>query len=120
MEKDQIQFAKGVVAGIIVMILFAVVTVNILSLIPLFSPFIGGIVAGAVAGKDFLNGGKAGIVAGFLGAIAVALDVIGKIGFLTAAAPIPLAAGVLFFILALMYFPILGFIGGAAGGYLRK
>ena len=121
MEKDKIQFGEGVIAGLIVMILFAVVTVNIYNLVPLFGPVIGGIVAGAIAGKDFLNGAKAGMLAGFIGAVVVALDFMAHTGYLSAAAPVSAqAVGVLVFILALFYFPILSFIGGAAGGYFRK
>jgi len=121
MEKEKIQFGEGVIAGLIIMILFAVVTVNIYNLVPLFGPFIGGIVAGLIARKDFLNGAKAGMLAGFIGAVIVALDFMAHTGIFQAAAPVSAqAVGVLYFILALFYFPVLGFIGGAAGGYYRK
>jgi len=114
------QFYKAVIAGVIVMVLFALITVNILAIMPLGGPLVGSIVAGYIAGKDFLNGAKAGIVAGLAGGVLVALDMFSHIAFIRMSVPqISGIEGVLFLVLALIYFPILGFIGGAAGGILK-
>ena len=120
MDQEKIRFGTAVVAGAVVMILFALVTVNIMRLIPLAGPFIGGLVAGFLAGKDFQNGGKAGALAGWLGAVFVWVDIMMNTGFFPTAIPLPPAAGVFFLIVAIFYFPILAFIGGAAGGILRR
>jgi hypothetical protein len=102
------------------MILFALVTVNIMQLIPLAGPFVGGLVAGLIAGKDFLNGAKAAFIAGFLGAVGVAMDLMADIAFFKVAVPqSPQIDGVLFLVVALFYFPILAFLGGALGGAIR-
>jgi len=111
------KLVKAVLAGVVVMVIFAVITVNILALIPLAGPVVGGIVAGYIAGKDFLNGAKAGIIAGFAGGVLVAFDVFARLGILRMSVPqIPGVEGVLFLVLAIFYFPILAFIGGAIGG----
>ncbi|HXX55211.1 MAG TPA: DUF5518 domain-containing protein [Methanoregula sp.] len=120
MEKEKIRFGLAVVAGVVVMFLFALVFVNKFQLVPFTGPFVGGLVSGLVAGKDFLNGGKAGISAGLIGAALVSLDFISNAGFLKAAMPpFPGVAGVLFLVLAICYFPILSFIGGSIGARLR-
>jgi hypothetical protein len=121
MDKEKLRFSAAIIAGFMVMVLFAMITVNIMQLIPLVGPFVGGLVAGLIAGKDFLNGAKAGIVAGFLGAVGVALDVMAATSYLKSAVPqFPQVAGVLFLVVALFYFPILAFLGGALGGAIGK
>ncbi len=120
MDKEKIRFIVAIIAGFIVMILFAMVTVNIMELIPFFGPVIGGFVAGLIAGKDFLNGGKAAVVAGLMGAVGVGLDMMADTSFFKVAIPqSPQIAGLLFLFVALFYFPILSFIGGAVGGALE-
>ena len=122
MEKEKIQFGTAVLLGFVVMILFALLTVNILELIPVVGPFFGGIVAGYYAGKDFLNGAKAGLVSGMLGLTAVSIDFMLNTGYLGAAVPHVLqVAGIMFLIWAMIiYFPVLAFIGGAIGGSLKR
>ncbi len=122
MESEKLQFWTAVFLGFVVMILFAILTVNILELIPVVGPFFGGIVAGYFAGKDFLNGAKAGLASGLLGLLAVSIDFMLNTGYLRAAIPHALqVAGVLFLIWAMIiYFPILAFIGGALGGPLKR
>jgi hypothetical protein len=120
MEKEKTRFGIAVILGFIVMILFALVWVNRLDMIPVPGPFFGGIVAGYLAGKDFLNGGKAGLISGIFGAIAVSIDLMLNTRYLMTAIPsFSQLAGVLFLIVAIIYFPVLAFIGGALGGLLK-
>jgi hypothetical protein len=121
MKQETARLWLGVIAGLIVMFLVTLVTVNLLDFIPLVSPVIGGLVAGFIAGKGIENGGKAGTATGLLGAIIVSLDFLFRIGYLQGftLAFRSLNAD-LFLLLAAMYFAILGFISGAIGGYLRQ
>ncbi len=120
MEKEQARFAVAVAFGFFIMILFAVVTVNILKLIPLAGPFVGGFVAGYLCQKGYLIGGRAGMTAGIFGAFAVWIDLILNTRYLTSTVPtVPGVAGVLLLILAIIYFPVLAFLGGAFGGMVK-
>ena len=120
MEKEKVQFGAAVVIAAIVMILFALYTVNIVRSVPLVGPFVAGIVAGIVAGKNLLNGAKAGMIAGLIGAVLVAFDVFANIPFIRMSVPqFTDIGGVFFLVIALFYFSILGFIGGAIGGMVR-
>jgi hypothetical protein len=120
MEQGQKNFWLAVVAGIIVMIVFGLITVNILSFIPLAGPFIGGLVAGLIARKDVMNGGKAGLVAGIIAAVVISIDMMLGLGYLQGSVAILVtAAGGLVMIMEIIYFAILGFIGGALGAALR-
>ena len=87
MEQEKIQFTVAIIIGFVVMILFGIITVNIMQLIPIFGPFVGGIVAGIIAGKNFLNGAKAALIAGLLGAVAVSVDFIANTSYVTMAVP---------------------------------
>lgn len=123
MERATIQFIAAVIAGLVVMILFAGVTVNLMQSIPIAGPFVGGLVAGAIAGtrRDYLRGGLAGAVAGLLGAVVVAADLMADTSLLRIAVPpFPKLAGFLFLVVAVFYFPILAFIGGVFGGMVRR
>ncbi len=122
MEKEKIRFWTAVLVGFVVMLLFAILTVNVMDLVPVVGPFFGGIVAGYLAGKDLLNGAKAGFAAGVLGLAAVSIDFMANTGYLRAAIPSVLqVAGVLFLVWAMIvYFPILAFTGGALGGAVRR
>jgi len=120
MDKDDMRFWTAIVGGVVVMLLLSLVTVNILKLIPFVSPVIGGLAAGLISGKGPINGAKAGIAAGLIGAVVVGIDYELSTGLLSGAVPaIPAFTGVLFLVLALFYYPILSFIGGAVGGALR-
>ena len=120
MEKNDLLFWKAVIGGVVVMILIALVTVNILKFVPFVSPFIGGLAAGLIYGKGFLEGSKVGIVSGLLGAVAVGIDFMTRLGLLQGAVPqVPAFTGILFLVLALFYFPILSLIGGTIGGGIR-
>ena len=115
------RFWWAVIGGVVVMILIALITVNILKFVPFVSPFIGGLAAGLIYGKGYLDGGKAGIIAGLIGAVVVAIDFVASLGLLQGAVPqIPAFTGILFLVLALFYFPILSFIGGTIGGGIRR
>jgi hypothetical protein len=120
MEQEMRNFWLGVISGLIVMFLVAIVTVNLLDLIPLVSPFIGGLVAGYITRKDILTGGKAGILTGVLGAVMISLDFLIHTGFLQRVTVAFQFFGVDIFVLGvIIYFAILGSIGGAIGGFLR-
>ena len=119
MEQEKIQFTVAIIIGFVVMILFGIITVNIMQLIPIFGPFVGGIVAGIIAGKNFLNGAKAALIAGLLGAVAVSVDFIANTLYVTMAVPQYFQIfGVFFLVISLFYFSILAFLGGALGGAL--
>ena len=120
MEQEKIQFTVAIIIGFVVMILFGIITVNIMQLIPIFGPFVGGIVAGIIAGKNFLNGAKAALIAGLLGAVAVSVDFIANTSYVTMAVPQYFQIfGVFFLVISLFYFSILAFLGGALGGAAR-
>src|SRR5512138_1003297 len=115
------RFWMSVALGVIVMILIAIFTVNALDLVPLVGPFVGGLVAGWALRKDFLRGGIAGVAAGLIGAVIVAFDFMMQTGYTRAALSHFRPIADLFFLgVALIYFPVLGFIGGAIGGLLRR
>ena len=123
MESEKLQFWTAVFLGFVVMILFAILTVNILNALYRWSVrSSAGSLPGNFAGKDFLNGAKAGLASGLLGLLAVSIDFMLNTGYLRAAIPHALqVAGVLFLIWAMIiYFPILAFIGGALGGPLKR
>jgi uncharacterized membrane protein (Fun14 family) len=108
-------------AGVLVMILFALISVNIFESVPVIGPFAGGIVAGFIAGKGLVNGGKAGLYAGLIGAVLVSVDFMANLGILRVnMQPLPPVTGVLFLILALFYFSVIAFLGGAIGGRVRR
>lgn len=108
MEKKTL-FVIGVLAGIVVMILSALVMVNIFNLIPIVGPFFGGIVAGVIVGENFFTGAKAGLIAGLFGAIAVAIDFTSHTTYLLGATPgFAAGLGIFFLVLSLFYFTILG------------
>jgi hypothetical protein len=110
----------AIIAGVVVMILFALVSINIFESVPIIGPFAGGIVAGVIAGKGVINGGKTGLFAGLIGAVLVSLDFMANLGVLrTTLSPLPEVTGVLFLVVALFYFSIIAFLGGAIGGKLR-
>ncbi|HSQ94302.1 MAG TPA: hypothetical protein VLL74_08420 [Methanoregula sp.] len=142
MEQNRVRFASAVVLGFIVMVIFAVITVNILDLIPLAGPFFGGLAAGYYNGKDpllpessgpFFSGlaagdrkthltdGSAGFLSGIFGAVVVGFDFFLNTGLVRAAGlQIPEIGGLVFLLIALIYFPVLAFIGGVIGGLLKR
>ena len=142
MEQNRVRFASAVVLGFIVMVIFAVITVNILDLIPLAGPFFGGLAAGYYNGKDpllpessgpFFSGlaagdrkthltdGSAGFLSGIFGAVVVGFDFFLNTGLVRAAGlQIPEIGGLVFLVMALIYFPVLAFIGGVIGGLLKR
>jgi len=120
MAQERDNFWMAVIIGVVVMILFALITVNIFQLIPIFGPFIGGLVSGLIARKSIMNGGKAGLIAGIIGGVIVSIDFLLGTSFLQGSvAPFAAAAGSLVIIIAIIYFAILGWIGGAVGAVLR-
>jgi hypothetical protein len=120
MKQETRNFVLGVIAGLIVMFLIAILTVNIIGMVPFVSPFIGGLVAGYIARKDILTGGKAGVATGVLGAVVISLDFLIRTGYLHGITDAFQSIGPDVFMLGvIIYFAVLGFIGGAIGGYLR-
>ncbi len=142
MEQDRVRFSVAVILGFVVMVLFAVLTVNILDFIPLAGPFFGGLAAGYYNGKDpllpessgpFFSGlaagdgkahltdGSAGFLSGIFGAIVIGFDFFLNTGLVRAAGlQIPELAGLFLLLVAFIYFPVLAFIGGVFGGLLRR
>jgi hypothetical protein len=121
MKQETINFWLGVITGLIVTFLVVLITVNLLTLVALVSPFIGGLVTGLIARRDIMNSGKAGIVMGVISAIAISLNFLLRTGYLQGLTVAFQSMGAdLFIIGAIIYFGILGFIGGAVGWYLRR
>jgi hypothetical protein len=111
----------AVITGVIVMLAFAVIFVNLFSFVPFIGPFVGGLVAGLMIRRGTLEGGRAGLYSGVAGAFIVSLDYLLGTGFLTGATiPVVYATVGVFVIMAIIYFAFLAFIGGAIGGLVRK
>jgi hypothetical protein len=120
MDTETRTFWISVIAGVVVMLAFAMVFVNVYNLIPVINPLVGGLVAGLIVRKGLLNGGRAGLVSGIAGGLIVSLDYLLGTGFLHAATiPVTALTGSLFIIVSIIYFAILAFIGGAIGGLVR-
>ncbi len=120
MDKDTQTFWISVIAGIIVMLAFAVAFVNTVKFVPFIGPFVGGLVAGLIR-RGLLPGGKAGLVSGIVGGLIVSIDYLLGTGYLQGAAiPMIIPIGSVFIIMSIIYFAILAFIGGAVGGWARK
>jgi len=107
-------FWLGVIVGWVLMVVLS-------PLLPVLGPLVAGFVAGLLARQGLWNGGKAGFLAGVLGAlIAGVLLIIGGtffLGILGFIASLGVAAVLL---TAFLYFGVLGFVGGAVGGFLAK
>ena len=120
MDKEIKAFWTAVIAGVIVMLAFAVVTVNIYHLIPILNPFVGGLVTGLIARRGPMYGGRAGVVSGIIGGLIVSLDYLLGTGFLEGTTvALATLTGSLFLIVLIPFFAILSFIGGAVGGQIR-
>jgi hypothetical protein len=114
------RFWIAALLGVIIMVLIAFLTAGIWDLLPLAAPFIGGYAAGFISGRKFPRGGVAGMAAGVIGVIVVTFDVLFNSSFLHDLAPRLLPFdGMLFLVVALIYLPVAGFIGGALGGRKR-
>jgi hypothetical protein len=121
MDSDGTQLTVAVICGLVVMILWAVFTRFILDFLPVGSPFIGGLAAGFAAGGGYLGGARVGAIAGALGAVVVVVDLVLFAGFLRSAVPVDAAVvGLLFIVVAIIFFPVLGAIGGIFGGLIRS
>ena len=120
MDTETKTFWISVIAGVIVMLAFAVLSVNILDLIPIINPLIGGLVAGLIIGRGALCGSKAGVVAGIAGGVMVFLDYLLGTGFMESVTiPMATLTGSVLILVLIPYFAILGLIGGAIGGMVR-
>lgn len=98
------------------------VIITILDLmVPFMGPLIGGFAAGLIAGGGTVNGGKAGFVAGVLATIIVGIVLIAGMASSPVMEYIPQAGtGYFLFITLTLYLALFGFLGGLAGGVLRK
>jgi hypothetical protein len=121
MEQDVKNLWIGVVIGFIIMIVFALISIRSLIFIPLLGPFVGGLVAGYIVHKDIMSGGKAGLCAGILAAIVVSLDFMLGLKYLQGATmSFIVGTGSLVLIATVIYFALLGFIGGSIGWMLKQ
>lgn len=121
MDTETKTFWMSVIAGIVVMLGFAIVTVNIWHLIPVINPFVGGLVTGLIARKGAIYGGKAGVVSGIAGGLIVFIDYLLGSGLLESiTVPVAALTGSLFLIVLIPFFAILAFLGGAVGGQVRR
>jgi ABC-type multidrug transport system permease subunit len=121
MDQDAKNLWMGVVVGFILMIVFAAITVNVMKFIPLLGPFIGGLVAGYMVKKDIMEGGKAGLYAGIFASIVVSLDfVVGSKYLQGATMAFIVGTGFLVLIATVIYFAVLGFIGGSIGWMIKE
>lgn len=106
-----------VIAGVIAMAVFAVVTINIYHFVPIISPFVGGLVTGLMVRRDAMSGGRAGAFAGLAGGIIILLDfVLGTKVLESMTSPVAVLAGGFLVIVLIPYYVILAFIGGVIGG----
>jgi ABC-type multidrug transport system permease subunit len=121
MDQDAKNLWMGVVIGFIIMIVFALISIDVLNFIPLVGPFVGGLVAGYFVQKDIMNGGNAGLYAGILAAIVVSLDFMFGLKYLQGATvSFIFGTGSLVLIATVIYFALFGFIGGAIGWMLKQ
>jgi hypothetical protein len=121
MATERDKFWMAVIIGFLVMLAFALITVNLLKFIPLLGPFIGGLVAGLIVRRNLIEGGKAGLVAGIIGGVVVSIDyLLGTAILQGILEPFAAFAGVLLVFIVVIYFAILGWIGGAIGAMIRK
>ena len=121
MDQDAKNLWMAVVIGFILMIVFAVISIDVLNFIPLLGPFVGGLVAGYMVKKDIMEGGKAGLYAAIFAAIVVSLDVTYGLKYLQGATmAFVVGTGWLVLIATVIYFAMLGFIGGAIGWMVKE
>jgi ABC-type multidrug transport system permease subunit len=121
MDQDAKNLWTGVVIGFIVMIVFAVISIDVLNFIPLLGPFVGGLVAGYIVDKDIMNAGKAGMYAAIFAAIVVSLDFTLGLKYMQGATmAFVVGTGWLVLIATVIYFALLGFIGGAIGWMVKE
>jgi hypothetical protein len=103
------------------MIVFALISIDVLNFIPLLGPFVGGIAAGYIVRKDIMSSGNAGLYAAILAAIVVSLDVTYGLKFMQdATMAFVVGTGWLVLIATVIYFALLGFIGGAIGWMIHN
>ena len=121
MDQDAKNLGTGVVIGFIVMIVFAVISIDVLNFIPLLGPFVGGVLAGYIVRKDIMNAGKAGLYAAIFAAIVVSLDFTLGLKYMQGATmSFIVGTGFLVLIATVIYFALLGFIGGAIGWMVKE
>jgi len=121
MDQDAKNLWMGVVIGFLLMIVFALISIDVLNFIPLLGPFVGGVAAGYFVHKDIMNGGKAGMYAGIFAAIVVSLDVTYGLKYMQGATmAFVVGTGWLVLIATVIYFALLGFIGGSIGWMVKE
>jgi hypothetical protein len=99
----------------------AVIIIIIDLIVPFMGPFLGGLVAGFIAKGDVMNAGKAGLFAGVLATIVIALVILAGMmlppitGFLS-----NLGTGYILFITITLYLALFAGIGGLIAGAIRS
>ena len=107
-------------------ILVGLVAFMFLDFIPIIGPIMAGFVAGVIAGGGAGRGIAAGFIAGILGAVMLAIAVVAGFGFFGSLVHMPvlgfLVGGAIGSVVMLLgiYNALLGLIGGAVGGALRR
>jgi hypothetical protein len=90
-------------------------------MIPFLGPLIGGFVAGFIAKGDIMNAGKAGLVAGILATIVIALIIVAGMISPPIAEYLPqMGTGYFLFITITLYLALFAFFGGLIAGALRR
>jgi hypothetical protein len=121
MDQDAKNLWTGVVAGFIIMIFFALISIDVMKFIPILGPFVGGVVAGYIVHKDIMTSGKAGLYAGILTAIVVTLDFMSGLKYMKGATiPYIVGSGFLVLIFTIIIFAFLSFLGGAFGSMIQQ
>jgi hypothetical protein len=99
----------------------AIIIIILDLIIPFLGPLLGGFVAGFIANGDVMNAGKAGLVAGILATIGIALVILAGIVAYPMAGFIPqLGVGYILFITITLYLALFAFFGGLIAGALRR
>lgn len=108
-------FWTGVLAGWIVGLVLGLI-------LPVLGPIVGGFVAGWIVGGGVWNAGKAGLLAGILGAIVMAVLILlgatfllGALGFITG-----LGTSLVIIVAAFVYQGVLSWVGGLIAGAIRR
>jgi hypothetical protein len=113
-DGTQKDFITGVVAGWIVMVVLDL-------LVPFAGPVIGGFTAGYLARGEVTNRAKAGVIAGLLAAVVIAIAVYQKLvntpgmGYLAG-----WGTGLFLYLLVGLYFICLAFLGAILTMAIRK
>jgi hypothetical protein len=114
MDEMQKNFWLGSVIGAVIIIIIDL-------MVPFLGPLLGGFIAGFIAKGDIMNAGKAGLAAGVVATIVIALVIVAGMASMSIAGYIPqLSTGYLLFITLTLYLALFGFFGGLIAGAVRR